>query len=83
MSSLNIEKDHGCLNDFQLSVSGTGTCFSTNTIWVKHWPILREMQVVGGEVGDEREDGETHFVVLHICVVIPNHTDSTALSMTS
>ncbi len=41
------------------------------------------MQVVGGEVGDEREDGETHFVVLHICVVIPSHADSTALSMTN
>jgi hypothetical protein len=39
------------------------------------------MQVVGGEVGDEREDGETHFVVLHIRVVIPSHADSTALSM--
>ncbi len=41
------------------------------------------MQVVGREVGDEREDGETHFVVLHICVVIPSHADSTALSITS
>jgi hypothetical protein len=41
------------------------------------------MQVVGREVGDEREDGETHFVELHICVVIPSHVYSTALSMTN